>query len=120
MKFIGGFIVGVITTIVVAVLFAANGSSDGLDGLNMFDEKGECLTTSQLKVFQTMDENRALAEFGEYPDDQMVLLINHEGISYYDNQKVKVPADKCARHVGTFSYETKIGMPKTVPIVIIE
>ena len=62
----------------------------------------------------------ALAETGKYTDRLMVLLINYDGKSYYDDQKIKIPANKCARQIGTYQYHTKMGIDKTVPAVVIE
>ena len=50
----------------------------------------------------------------------MVLLINYDGKSYYDNQKIIVPSKKCARQIGTYQYMTRMGIGKTVPAVVIE
>lgn len=62
----------------------------------------------------------ALAETGNYPDRIMVLLINYDGKSYYDNQKIIIPAKKCAKQIGTYQYRTRMGIDKTVPAVVIE
>jgi hypothetical protein len=117
-----GFVAGIIATIIVAYLItAANQSNAGLLGLMVFPEKGECITSrGEIQVFQVLKPNMALAETGKYPDQIMVLLINYEGKSYYDEQKIKIPANKCARQIGTYQYTTNSGMNKTVPAVVIE
>ena len=99
----------------------SNQPNDGLIGLTVFPEKGECITTKkQIEIFQVMKPNMALAETGEYPDRIMLLLINYDNKSYYDDQKIEIPANKCARQIGTYQYTTKMGMDKTVPAVVIE
>jgi hypothetical protein len=120
--FIGGFIAGILATILFAFLtIQSNKPSDGLIGLTVFPEKGECITTkNEIEIFQVMKPNMALAESGEYPDRIMVLLINYDNKSYYDDQKIEIPANKCARQIGTYQYTTKMGMDKTVPAVVIE
>ena len=119
--FVGGFVAGILATYLVAfVLTNQSESNDDLSGLTMFPEKGEFLTKSDLKIFQTLKPNMALAKFGKYLDETLVLLINEENIFYYDDQIVKIPPKKCARLIGTFQYETKAEMPKTVPVVVIE
>lgn len=121
MKFLGGFITGVVITILVLLLiYAGNKSDDTLKGVTMFPEKGECLTKQELEIFQTVKPNMALANFGKFPNETLVLLVNQEGKSYYDKQKIKIPAKKCARQIGTYQYVTKMEIQKTVPIVVIE
>ena len=120
--FIGGFVAGILVTFLVLYLISgANQPKDSLYGLTVFPEKGECITTkSKIEVFQVLQPNMALAETGKYPDEIMVLLINYDGKSYYDKQKIEIPANSCARQIGTYQYTTKIGIDKTVPAVIID
>lgn len=90
--FIGGFVTGIVVTILVVVLInAVNQPNDGFPGLTVFPEKGECITTSgKIEVFQVLAPNVALAWTGDflYSDRILVLLINYEGKSYYDEQKI--------------------------------
>ena len=120
--FISGFVAGILATFLVAFLInVANGPNDGLFGLTVFPEEGECITTkSEIGIFQVLKPNMALAEIGEYPDRIMVLLIDYDGKSYYDNQKIAIPANKCARQIGIYQYTTKMGIDKTVPAVVID
>jgi len=120
--FIGGILTGVLLTVVVFfVMTKEDKLNDELAGLTMFPKKGECVTSkSELQIFQVVKPNMALAKSGVFPDDLMILLINHDGNSYYDDQKIKIPANKCARQVGTYQYTTAIGFDKTVPVVVIE
>jgi len=122
--FIGGFVAGVVATILVAFLiYAANQPNDGLLGLTIFPEKGECITVKkEIEIFQVLEPNVALARTGGILEDGIVvLLINYDGQSYYDEQKIKIPANKCARQIGTYQYTTrKDNFGKTVPAVVIE
>ena len=127
--FIGGFVAGIIATILVAFLISvANKPNDGLLGLTIFPEKGECITTDgEIEVFQVIESNMALAKtvkygkYGrEYSDEIVVLLIDYNGKTFYDEQKIKIPTNKCARQVGTYQYPTKNDFVKTVPAVVIE
>jgi len=120
--FIGGFIAGILATLLFAFLVNnSNQPNDGLVGLTVFPVKGECITTKKrVEIFQVMKPNMALAETGDYPDRIMILLINYDNKSYYDDQKIAIPANKCARQIGTYQYTTKTGMDKTVPAVVVE
>jgi len=121
LTFIGGFIAGVLVTILFAFLTSqSNQPNDGLIGLTLFPETGECITKNEIEIFQVVKPNVALAETGNYPDRIIILLINYDNKSYYDDQKIKIPSNKCARQIGTYQYETKMGINKTVPAVIIE
>jgi len=121
MKFIGGFIVGVLTTVLVLfAIYTVQDSNDNLVGLNLFAEKGECITRTELEIFHTIKPNTALAKFGKLPNETLVLLVNYEDKSYYDGQKIPVPAGKCAIQIGTYQYKTNMGIQRTVPAVVIE
>jgi hypothetical protein len=120
--FIGGFVAGILATILVAFVinFANKPYDDGLLGLTIFPEKRECITKKEIEVIQVLKANMALAWTVDYRDRIVVLLINYEGKSYYDAQKIKIPANKCARQIGTYKYTTQDKFEKTVPAVIIE
>lgn len=129
--FISGFVAGILATIFAGyVLTIANKpNDDGLLGLTIFKEKSECITTNEIEVFQVLEPNIALARTiiyekdrtRNYSDEIVVLLINYDGKTFYDEQKIKIPKKKCARQIGTYQYVTKIdNFGKTVPAVIIE
>ena len=123
--FFGGFVAGILATILVAFLITVANKpyDDGLLGLTIFPEKGECITVKkEIEIFQVLEPNVALARTGSILEDGIViLLINYDGQSYYDEQKIKIPKNKCARQIGTYQYTTrKDNFGKTVPAVVIE
>ncbi len=120
--FSSGFVSGIIATFLVAFLLnVGNQSSNGLYGLTVFAEKGECIKTNgEIKIFQVLKPNMALANTGDYPDDIVVLLVNDDGMHYYDDQKIIIPSNKCLRQIGRYQYTTNSEMVKTVPAVVIE
>ena len=117
------FILGIITGIVLTILFAViayNSSTvtSGNSGLNLFDQPGDCLVSkSSLKIFQTLEQNAALAMIKDDYSSGVYLLVNKENQSYYDDQVVKLPAGKCFKQIGTYQYPTKDDRLKTVPVV---
>lgn len=140
--FIGGFVAGILATIFALYVYSiANKPNDGLLGLTIFEEKGECITTSsknkslEIDIFQVIAPNAALATIKYYSDEKLyggktyrnydigngvvVLLINYDDKTYYDDQKIDI-SNKCARQIGTYQYETKSKFGKTVPVVVIE
>ncbi|MFT3948919.1 MAG: hypothetical protein QM763_18285 [Agriterribacter sp.] len=74
--FIGGFAAGILATIFVAyvIVVAKKPNDDGLSGLTIFKEKGECITTtsknksSEIDIFQVITPNAALANIKYYTD----------------------------------------------------
>jgi len=138
-----GFILGVFTTIIAMYIYStSNNADDGISGLNFFENPGECITnnskkkSSEITVIQVTATNAALANLRNYTDekgfrgeirrdydifnDVLVLLINYEEKSYYDDQKIEV-SGKCLRQLGTYQYQPlKSSSWKTVPVVVIE
>lgn len=123
MKKIWVFILGIITGIVLTILFAviASNSSTGTSGdsgLNLFEQPGDCLINkSSLKIFQTLEQNAALAMIKDDYSSGVYLVVNKENKSYYDDQVIKLPAGKCFKQIGIYQYTTKDERLKTVPVV---
>lgn len=120
MKFFLGFVTGIIATIITLFLIYYRTSNEELQGLTLFKQKGECITKRKLKVFQTVKSDMALAQFGVFPNETLMLLVNYDGKAYYDDQKIIIPKNQCARQIGTYVYVTRMGVKKTVPAVLIE
>ena len=75
--FIGGFVAGILATIFALYVYSiANKPNDGLLGLTIFEEKGECITTtsknksSEIDIFQVIAPNAALATIKYYSDEK--------------------------------------------------
>lgn len=121
MKKIWVFIFGIITGIVLTILFATASyvfSTGDTSGLNMFERPGECLVSkSSLKIFQVLEPTAALAMIKDDYSSVVYLLVNSEGKSYYDDQVIKLPSEKCFKQIGTYQYHTKDDRLKTVPVV---
>ena len=45
--------------------------------------------------------------------------MNKEDKFYYDEQIIDVPSDKVVKQVGIYRYETRMGVEKTVPLIMI-
>lgn len=120
-KFILGVVVGFILCFVL--LFFIGNRSNG-NGLTLFDEPGESISTKSFKVVQVDDDGNALAmEKSGYSENtylgMVVLFLAEEGKSYYDDQIITIPAGMCARQLGTYRYFSNGGELKTVPAVAI-
>ena len=128
MKNILIFIAGMITMFILIVLFGAItnlSSNSGYPGLTIFEEEGKCTNARQIKIMQTLEPNMALAHAKTQPNaiydenEILVLLLGDEKANYYDDQKINIPKGMCAKQVGTYQYEAKMGI-KTVPAVTIK
>ena len=113
------YVLGIITGIVLTFAFAFCinlSNNSGIIGLEMFEESGEDMGYTQFEVFQVLDSGCALAN----PDDAFdatVLIIPDEKQQFYDNQKIVLKNNQCAQRVGTYRYNTKRGIERTVPAV---
>lgn len=114
--FLGGFVSGVVVLFLFSFLLTRGGGM----GKTYFDQPGECMSSNSFEVMQVIDENHALAHEitdGYSFDALLVLLEGEEGTAFYDDQVVEVPDGMCARHIGTYKYQTNGKIEKTVPIV---
>ena len=113
--------------IMVVISISMNSSNNGnYPGLTLFEEEGKCINAKQLEVMQTLEPNMALSIAKTQPNslydpnEILVLLLGDEKNSnYYDDLKINIPKGKCAKQIGTYQYEAKMGI-KTVPAVTIK
>ena len=126
MKKLGIFLLGVISGASLILFIAVIGNDINeydnpynIRGLSMLSEKGPCITSGNIEIFQALTKGIALASpNGKY--DNIVLLLDDNGKLFYDGEKIKMPTKKCAKQIGVYTYETKAELQKTVPAVIIE
>lgn len=119
-----GIVIAVITLMIIgAVMNAKNDPGARMsNGMTFFEEQGDIVEPSSVKVFQALGDGAALAHCkgnNSYVyGDPTVLLYNEEGIPYYDDQIVNASAGKCFRQVGIYRYSSRMG-DRTVPIVML-
>lgn len=136
-----GMIVGALVAVAVMSYIGSFGDTDATKGtkgvkrysdpgISMFDAPGDKMDYRSFQVMQVLSNGTALmhaikkSKPGEFDfiAAAIVLMFPDEGVSYYDDQIVLVPSDKCVRQVGTYRYDTKNFLDqqtyvKTVPIV---
>lgn len=110
--FYGG---GVLTGIVLTLLFYAFASYRSKNQTTWFENPGDVIENNKFRVFQVIEKNAALVE-DIYPGT-IYLLINKEDKFYYDDEIIDVPDGRVVRQVGIYKYETKTELVKTVPII---
>ena len=126
------FIAGMITTVLIEfiigfVIGVTDQSNGGYPGLTLFEQEGACISPAKkIEIFQTLEPDIALAHTKKRLDssleldDILVLMLGDENTHFYDEQKITIPNGKCAKQVGTYQYNAKNGVMKTVPVVIIK
>ena len=128
-----GFVLGIIVGMIIMgfvntiKMTSDNGESNDnvvdvgeKDGVLMFKEPGDNIDVKSFNVFQVLAQNAALVKGESYKDVYtgiIYLLINEEGIYYYDDQIVKAPKGTIVKQVGIYNYITTDNMKKTVPII---
>ena len=98
-------IVGALLTL--AVLFyignRVGGGDNGIPGLTLFEEPGDCISTQSFKVIQVDQYGNALAMeksgSGDLYLGVLVLFLAEENASYYDDQIIKIPSGSCAKQL---------------------
>ena len=111
---LSGLVTGVVLTLVVSTIISSASSSD--DELVIFDQPGQEIEAEYFWVMQVFPDGDALAMV--MPSvGTIVLLLADETTSYYDDQRIHVPAGKRAVQIGTYRYVTPRDFVKTVPVV---
>ena len=121
LTYVGGIVTGIILVFAFALVvnFTQQGQANAINrDVVLFEKPQQEVKASTLKVMQVLPDGSALAKVDIMEDNggMVVMFMAKEGASYFDDQQILVPSDKCLRQVGTFTYESKLGM-KTVPVV---
>ncbi len=129
-----GIVAGFLLTIVVATLLnnqrlANYNGSGNIPGLTMLKEgeQGTSFDTTSIEIFQTLSPKLALANTGKeskysheiHYNGIIVLYIASDDIRLYDKQIIEIPQGKALVQIGTYEYESKMGV-RTVPAVSIK
>ena len=120
--FLGGVVTGVILTFLIAFIITYSGNNSPA-GVTNFDQPGQVVHESSVKVMQVVADNAALVrgQSNDRHDDwyfgTIYLLRNYDGKYYTDDEIVKKPSGKVFRQTGVYKYEAKSGDYKTVAII---
>lgn len=112
------YVLGIITGIILTFVFAycvTMSNDSGIRGLELFDEPGEYMDFSCLKIIQALESDYALADADDF--STTVLLIGDDKQHFYDEQKIELKENQRIQRVGTFKYSNALGMENTVPAV---
>ncbi|MDY2829513.1 MAG: hypothetical protein SOU27_09660 [Sodaliphilus sp.] len=113
--YVGGIFTGIIIMCVLSLCVAKH-NADG--GLVIFEQPGQKIELTELKIIQVLNNESALATGNDLSNYGTVfLLLPKDGVSYYDDQKITVPSGKFARQIGTYRYISKNDVEKTVPVI---
>lgn len=130
MKKIFVYLLGVISGIIIMIIAASimSNNKDGSLDINFFDEPGDVISVTSItgenidvnsfRVMQVLADGAALAIPNELLSTNLiVLLLNYDGKTYYDNQTVTAPKGNCFKQIGTFKYKAQNGNQITIPVV---
>ena len=113
--YVGGIFTGIIIMCVLSLCVAKH-NADG--GLVIFEQPGQKIELTELKIIQVLNNESALATGNDLSNYGTVFLLwPKDGVSYYDDQKITVPSGKFARQIGTYRYISKNDVEKTVPVI---
>lgn len=124
MKYFLSFIAGVVVTVVVLVGIGIykNINEGNIYGLTFLSENqvGQEFDYKSIKILQTHSQNTALVVPNkEYTFEPVMFLLGNETDSFYDNQVINVPKKCKLVQVGTYQYENREKIYRTVPAVMI-
>lgn len=119
--FLGGVATGVVLTFLIAFIYTYSGSGVPA-GVTNFDQTGQVIDESSVKVMQVIGNDAALVRGKQSRSDDwylgpIYLLRNYEGKYYTDDEIIKKPLGKEFRQTGVYNYEAKSGDSKTVAII---
>lgn len=118
-SFLLGFFIGAIVTIGILAIV---GMYSQKSHFTWFNEPGESIDLSELRVVDVIKENAAIT-YGKrvgdlkYNSNQMYLLYNSVGHTYFDNEIIEVPDTLEIVQLGTYKYTDKYGESIVIPIV---
>ena len=123
-KFLLGVVVGFVLCLGCVFILAAINSDSEVDGLTLFEEPGDCISTKPFKIIQVTSDGNALAMEKSSDLDiytgMVVLFLSDKNTSFYDDQIIAVPSGSCVKQMGTYRYVAGSGSIKTVPAVAIK
>ncbi len=113
------YLLGIITGIVLTFAFAFyvnRSKNSGIIGLELFNEPEGYMEYSQFEVFQVVKDGCALAH-ADGSFGAIVFILPDENHKFYDDQKLALGENQRALRVGTYQYDTQMGIGKTVPAI---
>lgn len=117
--YVSGIVTGIILTFAFLNFLASKSTNGGYsDNIVLFEKPQQKLNVKSFEIMQVLPNGNALATVKDLSDLGMVVLFlaNNEK-SYYDDQKINVPSDKCVMQIGTYKYNTASDFEKTVPVI---
>lgn len=132
--FIGGYIAGFVSVLLLIMVMSALTTSDTISSyskrsvegksttiisevkesnIKLFEAPTDCVSTSDFKIEEVIDEYYAIAEEVEYDtvlenyytryNGIKVVIKSEEKNKYFDEQIIKMPEGKCMRQIGVYT-----------------
>ncbi len=120
LTYIGGIVTGIVIVFIWGYCMAKSYVNNASDGIDMYDKPTQTIDINAFEVMQVLSDGSALATSEDIGDIGVIVLFKaNDGESYYDQQKITIPSDKCLKQIGTYRYTSRQDIEKTVPIVAI-
>ena len=120
LTYIGGIVTGIVLVFVfsycVAMFYVKH--SDETNVVEMYKEPTQTIDIRKFEMIQVLSDGSALASAEESGSYGVIVLFNaSESDTYYDQQRITIPSNKCLKQVGTYRYVSRQDENKTVPVV---
>lgn len=118
-----GIITGSILTVVFLAILGNIYSSVNDSGITIAEKQTAFTIANKFEVFQVLDDG-ALANCEErsystsYFTGPVVYILSDGQNIFYDDQIVRVPYGQRAVQIGTYRYQTNMGVEKVVPVIV--
>lgn len=129
MKKIWVYILGVLSGIILVILYLFISDKSNNSDICFFDEPGEVVTiecfgkiepVKSFKIFQTLDNRCGLALGEKFcAKELLVLVYSKTDQALFDNQTIIATDGKCFRQIGIYKYVSEGDIHKTIPIVML-
>lgn len=127
LTYLGGIFTGVLLVFafgyIVVISHKSNNFGENKD-VQLFDNPKQVIIAESFKVIQVLPEGSALAiympllyEGGTLEYGTVVMFLATDDVSFYDDQVILLPKGKCFRQIGTYRYNTRQNVEKTVPVL---
>lgn len=127
LTYLGGIFTGVLLVFAFGYVVAMSHKSNIFGGnkdLQLFDKPKQVIIAESFKIKHVLPDGNALAmylpfsyEGGTLEYGTVVMFLATDDESFYDDQVILLPKGKCFRQIGTYRYEARQNVEKTVPIL---
>ncbi len=127
LTYLGGIITGALVVFSLGFFIAISNNPNRVaenNDVQLFDNPKQEVIAKTFKVMQVLPDGSALATYeslsyegGSLEYGTVVMFLANDDESFYDDQVISLPKGKCFRQIGTYRYNTRQNIEKTVPVL---